>query len=564
MRAGRVEEAGALAERIGRDLERQSKNRLKTINGKTDVKDMWAAVRQLTGRKQDTGPVPGISAESLNSHYVAISSDNHYAPPINKQSVAPSQFQYISSWRVFQILDHLHPTATGLDQLPAWFLRIGAPLFCEPITRLFNLSLSTSTVPLQWKQAFIRPIAKVSTPSQPTDFRPISITPVLTRIMERTVVQRFLYPAFLSPPPSLSFTDQFAFRPYGSPAAAIIFLLNTVTNLLLSNPYVIVISLDFSKAFDTVRHTTLMEKLAELDLPDQVYNWLADFFTGHSHCTVYCGQKSTLKTITASIIQGSAIGPAAYVVTASDLKAVTRGNQLCKFADDTYLIIPAINVDSRTAEVENIEAWARTNNLTLNRSKTKEIIFIDKRRRLQVAPPPPMADIIRVTSLKILGVSITNGLSASGHVHDVIRSSAQILYALRVLRARGMNNMALQAIFRSTVVAKLLYAASAWSGFIKMPDRQRVDAFLRRSKKCGYCPPDLPTFDELCDSVDQKLFDDILANQDHLLSSLLPPPSIASQNYNLRTRPHSQELPQRTGHLTDSNFITRILYKNTY
>jgi hypothetical protein len=169
-----------------------------------------------------------------------------------------------------------------------------------------------------------------------------------------------------------------------------------------------------------------------------------------------------------------------------------------------------------------------------------------------------MADTIRVTSLKILGVSITNGLSASGHIHDVIRSSAQILYALRVLRARGMNNMPLQAIFQSTVVAKLLYAAIAWSGFIKMPDRQRVDAFLRRSKKCDYCPSDLPTFDKLCDSVDQKLFDNILANLDHLLSSLHPPPSIASQNYNLCTRPHSQE------HLTDSNFITRILYKNTY
>ena len=137
-------------------------------------------------------------------------------------------------------------------------------------------------------------------------------------------------------------------------------------------------------------------------------------------------------------------------------------------------------------------------------------------------------------------------------------------YALRVLRSRGMNNTALQAIFRSTVVAKLLYAASAWSGFIKMTDRQRVDAFLRRSKKCGYCSPDLPTFQQQCDSMDQKLFNNIIANQDHLLSSLLPPPSIASQNYNLRPRPHSQELPQHTGRLTDSNFITRILYKNSY
>jgi hypothetical protein len=71
MPAGRVEEAGALAEHIGKDLKRLNKNRFKTINGKTDVKDIWAAVRQLTGRKKGTGTVAGITAESLNSHYVA-------------------------------------------------------------------------------------------------------------------------------------------------------------------------------------------------------------------------------------------------------------------------------------------------------------------------------------------------------------------------------------------------------------------------------------------------------------------------------------------------------------
>ena len=68
--------------------------------------------------------------------------------------------------------------------------------------------------------------------------------------------------------------------------------------MLLSNPYVTVISLDFSKEFDTVRHSTLLEKLAQLSMPDNAYNWLVDFFSGHSHCTVYCGQTSTLKGIT--------------------------------------------------------------------------------------------------------------------------------------------------------------------------------------------------------------------------------------------------------------------------
>jgi hypothetical protein len=86
-----------------------------------------------------------------------------------------------------------------------------------------------------------------------------------------------------------------------------------------------------------------------------------------------------------------------------------------------------------------------------------------------------------------------------------------------------MNNAALQAILRSTVVANLQYgqyAASAWPGFIKMTDRQRVDAFLRRSKKCGYYLQDVPTFEEQCDSMDQNLFNNKLANQDHLLSNL--------------------------------------------
>jgi Reverse transcriptase (RNA-dependent DNA polymerase) len=96
-------------------------------------------------------------------------------------------------------------------------------------------------------------------------------------------------------------------------------MLNTITNMLLSNPSVTVISLDCSKAFETVWHFTLLEKTAPLDLPVNVYNWLVDFFSEHTHCTVYHGKTSTLKFITASNIQGSGIGPASYVINAGDL-----------------------------------------------------------------------------------------------------------------------------------------------------------------------------------------------------------------------------------------------------
>ena len=79
-----------------------------------------------------------------------------------------------------------------------------------------------------------------------------------------------------------------------------------------------------------------------------------------------------LKVISASIIQGSAIGPATYVINASDLNVVDSVNKLVKFADDTYLVIPASNVDSRTAELDNVETWALRNNLTLNRGMATE------------------------------------------------------------------------------------------------------------------------------------------------------------------------------------------------
>jgi len=84
-----------------------------------------------------------------------------------------------------------------------------------------------------------------------------------------------------------------------------------VTHLLLTNPYVIVIALDFNKAFDTVHHT-LLDKIAQLDLPepDHIYNRLVNFFNGHSHQTKYGNVMSAFKSISANIIQGSALGPA--------------------------------------------------------------------------------------------------------------------------------------------------------------------------------------------------------------------------------------------------------------
>jgi len=110
MRAGRVEEAGALVERIGNDIKRRSKTRFMKIDGKTGAKDMWTAVRQLTGRQCQHPVVDGVTAESLNDHYPAISSDSTYSQPPLKQPASSTGLQYISEWCMFKLLDNLHHT----------------------------------------------------------------------------------------------------------------------------------------------------------------------------------------------------------------------------------------------------------------------------------------------------------------------------------------------------------------------------------------------------------------------------------------------------------------------
>ena len=107
--------------------------------------------------------------------------------------------------------------------------------------------------------------------------------------LERFVVRKYIYPALLKPHLSLDFSDQFAFRPSGSTTAAIVAVLHTVRSMLADNDYVHVFSFDFSKAFDTVRHASLMSKLARLEIPDSIYNWAVDFFENHAHCTTFAG-----------------------------------------------------------------------------------------------------------------------------------------------------------------------------------------------------------------------------------------------------------------------------------
>ena len=121
--------------------------------------------------------------------------------------------------------------------------------------------------------------------------------------------------------------------------------------------------LDFSKAFDRIKHSTLIENYSDLDLPVCIHDWLVNFFTGRQHCTKFDGVKFSLLNISASVIQGSAVGPASFSVTASDLRPIHSHKDMVKFADDTYLLIPSLYIDITEEELASIELWSNTNNL---------------------------------------------------------------------------------------------------------------------------------------------------------------------------------------------------------
>ena len=144
-----------------------------------------------------------------------------------------------------------------------------------------------------------------STSMSPSDFKSISVVPVLSRILERLVVSQFIYPALVKPPMDLLIQDQFAFRPSGFTTAALIHLLQQITNMLQQHEYVIIVSIDFTKAFDRVSHHMLSHKLLQLDMTDHVYNWLVDYFQDRGHSTHFADAASLVAWINASIIQGS-------------------------------------------------------------------------------------------------------------------------------------------------------------------------------------------------------------------------------------------------------------------
>ena len=131
-----------------------------------------------------------------------------------------------------------------------------------------------------------------------------------------------------------------------------------------------------------------------------------------------------------------------------------------------------------------------------------------------------------------------------------------------MLKHYGLNQSSIYAVFQSVILAKLTCAAPAWIGFTNQGEIDRIDSFLRKCVRFNFAPPDQVSFRDLVESHEEKLFNSIISNPDHVLYSLLPPKK--KTTYNMRKRAHDFVIPERESKLRDSNFILRIIHKNSF
>ena len=174
----------------------------------------------------------GLTASQLNDHCADISFDRNYVEPREKLICYFTFSDFLDEYTVFKMLESLKATSSGPDPFPSWFLRLAAPFLAKALAHVYNLSVKSGAVPIQWKCSVITPVPEIKNPACAAEFRPISVTSILSRKLEHHIVTKYLYAAMQAPPPGLSFDDQYAFRPTGSATAALISTIGTVTKLL--------------------------------------------------------------------------------------------------------------------------------------------------------------------------------------------------------------------------------------------------------------------------------------------------------------------------------------------
>ena len=339
----------------------------------------------------------------------------------------------------------------------------------SPLSPIINTCLNSADFPDPWKHSLVHPIFKSGDPTQVSNYRPISIVPIMAKIVER-VVQRQLF-TYMTNNHLLS-SSQHGFRPHHSTEAALL----TVTNKIFSNMdrghLSLLCLLDLSKCFDVIPHSQLLSKL-------QLYNidtsWFSSYLFGHTQ-SVSMSSASGGKVISKplpnamGVFQGSALGPLLFTIFSNDLSLHAPDAHVTQYADDTQILISDVkpNLPSLILRMEttlsSLSSWFHAHGLKLNISKT-EILLLGTRQNTRSLPPVSVRvggeTVQESQTVKNLGVLFDRHLSWDAHVSDVVRKCTGLLIGLRHLR-HFLPARTLLTVVRGLVLSRLRYCIAVY------------------------------------------------------------------------------------------------------
>ena len=418
------------------------------FDGVSTAKDLWAAYKLLSGRESlpvnisdgnSSSNAPDGKANLFNDFFARCFEPSDlnldlFSFPFDSYTCMSDEsglsFFNCTSLDILEVISGLDSnTAVGPDNISAVMLKETSYVISPFLSNFFNLCFESGCFPKAWKHSNVVPIFKSGDKSAVSNYRPISLQSLVSKIMER-IVHKQLY-AHLDANNHIP-SNQFGFLPGRSTGDALLTAVEDWFRILdRDKSNVGAVFFDLSKAFDKVSHSRLAAKLNNFGISGPALRWFADYLTDRSQSVTVQGAISSSTAVTSGVPQGSILGPLLFVLFTADINQLKLNSKLILYADDmlvSRVIKDALDMFLLQEDSETIARWVSDNDLLLNAGKTKFMLVTNRHDFLPEASISVQnTKIERVTTFKYLGVTLSSNLSWSTHIDVITRRARRLL-----------------------------------------------------------------------------------------------------------------------------------------